>query len=212
MMEGNENKKFNAPLAYAILGVTVLVIAVAGSAYAFFQAQATATNEISGETLDVSLGVTLRKVSAATGNLVPIYDGTVSGHDSQLGQAASHDPSCEDKQGYTVCQIYEIIATNSGSDATSVTIEVNLTGSTNIKWANMTNQTTPGTVHAKTDTTVEADVSLAASGSAGNSATRYIMVYLMNTGTNQTTADGNKTFGGTVSVRAATGQNVEAKF
>ena len=36
-----EKKKVNRPLVYAILGVTLLVLAVSGSAYAFFTAQAT---------------------------------------------------------------------------------------------------------------------------------------------------------------------------
>lgn len=206
----NGKKKFSGPLVYAILGVSLLIVAVAGSAYAYFAASATATTQIAGETLDVKLGITLEKVSTqATGALVPIYDGSVSGKTSQLADAATATRPCVDTQGYTVCQIYKITTTNTGGDSTSVNITVNLTGSTNLKWANMTSATVPSTTHAKTETAVASNVSLAATNGTN---TQYIMVYINNTGSDQTTDDGAKTFGGTVTAAASSGSQVEAKF
>lgn len=209
-MNTNEvNKKsYNAPLIYAICGVLLLVIAVAGSAYAYFTASANANNSISGSTLDVSLGVTATRVSKGTGKLIPIYDGSVSGHASQLSTAATSTNDCVDKNGNTVCQIYEIAITNTGTDATTVDTTLALTGSTNLKWANMTNRTTVGTTHVKTDTSVATGISLSGSGTVK----QYIMVYINNTGANQTTDDGNKTFTGSVTVTASTGAQVEATF
>ena len=72
----NDKKKISGPLLYAIIGVTVLVVAVAGSAYAFFAASATDTGTIKGDTLDIKLGLKVEKVSTGTGNLIPIHDGS----------------------------------------------------------------------------------------------------------------------------------------
>lgn len=207
-MEEN-NKKEKGALLFAIVGVAVLIVAVAGSTFAYFSASATATGTpIAGETLDVALGVTATRVSKGTGKLIPIYDGSVSGHDSQLSTAASSTYDCVDKNGYTVCQIYEITITNTGGDATTVNTSVSLTGTTNLKWANMTNRTTVGTTHTLSDTSVATNATLAANGTVK----QYIMVYVNNTGGNQTSADGGKDFSGTVTVEASTGAYVQASF
>ena len=71
---------------FAVVGVALLVIAVAGSAYAYFVASATSDGGVSGTTLNVKLDKpTVTLVSAkATGGLIPIYDGTVTGHDKSI--------------------------------------------------------------------------------------------------------------------------------
>ena len=202
----NGKKKFSGPLVYAILGVTILIVAVAGSAYAYFAASANVTGNISGETLDVKLSAVVTKVSGANGNLIPIHDG--SNGTSQLSQAATANPSCQDTQGYTVCQIYSIVISNNGTDDTTVNTDVALTGSANLKWANMSNSTTVGAVHAKTDTSVATNTVV----SGGGSTTLYIMVYINNTGGDQTSADAGKTVNGTFTITASTGDQIEAKF
>ena len=92
MIENNNNNKgVSKQLAFAISGVALLIIAVAGSAYAYFTASATSDGGISGTTLNVKLDkpiVTLFSTKA-TGGLIPIYDGTVNGHTSQLSAAAT---------------------------------------------------------------------------------------------------------------------------
>ena len=212
-----EKKKVNRPLVYATLGVTLLVLAVSGSAYAFFAASATNANAISGKTLDVKLSITsLTKVSAGTGDLIPIYDGTVSGHETQLSNAVTSakvtgKTDCIDNNGYTVCQVYELKIGNAGSNDTKINTEITVNGGTNVKWAKMTDRNTPaaGTANVNLSTgTLASDVTLSKNGTV----TQYFIVYLKNTGGDQTAADSGKDISGTVTVRASTGANIEAKF
>lgn len=106
----NNNKGVSKQLMFAVAGVALLVIAVAGSAYAYFVASATSDGGVSGTTLNVKLDKpTVTLVSTkATGGLIPIYDGTVTGHTSQLSAAATATNQCVDKNGYTVCKVYKI--------------------------------------------------------------------------------------------------------
>ena len=52
----------------------------------------------------------------------------------------------------------------------------------------------------------------AKSGSTNGSVTQYFVVYLKNTGADQTSADSGKSFTGTVTVTASTGAQIEATF
>lgn len=212
MIENNNNNKgVSKQLAFAISGVALLIIAVAGSAYAYFTASATSDGGISGTTLNVKLDkpiVTLVSTKA-TGGLIPIYDGTVNGHTSQLSDAATATNQCVDKNGYTVCKVYKISVTNSGTTATTVNTTLNLNngGATNLKWARMTSVTAVDTT-LPTNSTVSTGKELG----AGATLEQYIMVYLKNTGADQTSTDAGRTISGTVTVTASTGANVQAEF
>lgn len=216
-MEEN-NKSISKQLMFAIAGVALLVVAVAGSAYAYFTASATSDQKISGSTLNVQLQKpTIEKVSK-TGTqgegLIPIYDGSVSGHASQLDAAASATNQCVDNNNYTVCQVYKITITNAGTNATTVntTITLNNGGATGIKWARMTSATKVDTT-LPTDNTISTGKSLPAkSGNTNGSLVQYIMVYLNNTGANQTSPDAGKSISGTITVTASTGSQIEAQF
>lgn len=201
--------KYNLNLMYAILGVSALIISVAGSTYAYFSASVSANNKVTGGTLDVSLDLKVDKVSRGDGKLIPIYDGTVTEHPSQLSTAATAENNCVDKNGYTVCHIYKITITNNGNADIDVDTTIALTGNTNIKWANMTDSTTVTTIHENTESSLATDTHLTESG--GN-AELYFMVYLKNTGANQTTTDSNKTFNGNITVTASTGDKIQAEF
>lgn len=211
MIENNNNKGVSKQLAFAISGVALLIIAVAGSAYAYFTASATSDGGISGTTLNVKLDkpiVTLVSTKA-TGGLIPIYDGTVNGHTSQLSAAATATNQCVDKNGYTVCKVYKISVKNSGTTATTVNTTLNLNngGATNLKWARMTSSTVVDTT-LPTNSTVSTGKELG----AGATLEQYIMVYLKNTGADQTSTDAGRTISGTVTVTASTGANVQATF
>ena len=211
MIENNNNKGVSKQLAFAISGVALLIIAVAGSAYAYFTASATSDGGISGTTLNVKLDkpiVTLFSTKA-TGGLIPIYDGTVNGHTSQLSAAATATNQCVDKNGYTVCKVYKISVKNSGTTATTfnTTLNLNNGGVANIKWARMTSSTVVDTT-LPTNSTVSTGKELG----AGATLEQYIMVYLKNTGADQTSTDAGRTISGTVTVTASTGANVQAEF
>lgn len=226
-MEENKGNMQKAPLAYAILGVTVLVLAIAGSTFAYFTASANADTPIEGEALSIKLGVTMSKVSKVGENgegLIPIYDGSVTEDEdgasvtSQLQAAASATNQCVDTKKYTVCQVYEISLTNTGEDSTTVdvTLNINKKSLSNLKWANMTDATTVSTgsnaihdITSNVDAVVIEDVALTKDNTEDNPVKKYIMVYVNNTGTAQTdTGD----FTGVVTVTASTGDKVQATF
>ena len=205
-----EKKKVNRPLVYAILGGALLVVAVSGSAYAFFTAQAT-SYQFSGNTIDVQIKkpvVTLEVGDKAKG-LIPIHDGSVTGHTNQLTTAVSGTNKCVDKNGYMVCHVYKVTLSNEGSTATTVdtSITLNTGGAANVTWAKMTNQTTFGSLKG-TDNSLAKGTALSASGTAD----LYFVVYLKNTGSDQTGTDAGKTYTGTVTVTASTGSTLEAQF
>lgn len=215
--ENNQEKRMNKPLIYAVAGVALLVIAVSGSAYAYFTASASSPSDaISGKTLDIQMSVaSVEMVSNGKGDLIPIYDGTISGHASQLSTATNSTNDCVDKNGYTVCQIYKVTINNNGTNSTNINTTITLNGTNDVKWARMIARNTFDTTlpTSQTANLNTSDVVLPAkSGTTAGTTTQYFVVYLMNTGDNQTTADGGKTITGTVTVTASTGSRIEATF
>lgn len=212
MIENNNNNKgVSKQLTFAISGVALLIIAIAGSAYAYFTASAT-SDAFTGSTLDVKLDkpvVTAVTADGAKGaGLIPIYDGTVTGHDSQLSTAVSNTNKCVDKNGYTVCKVYSVSIHNSGSTATTINFSVSLTSTgTNVTWAKMNSATEFGSLKGS-DNVLASNVGLA----GGATVTKHFVVYLKNTGDNQTSTDAGKTISGTVTVTASTGANIQATF
>lgn len=207
-----KNKAINKPLVFAIIGVTLLVIAVSGSAYAFFTASAT-SDQFTGNTLNVKIGkptVTLKSATGTKGDgLIPIHDGTASGHTTnQLTTAVNSTNNCVDKNNYTVCKIYEISITNSGTSATTVDTSITLTSTgANVTWAKMSAVNTFGSLKGSDDYLAQG-TTLGASGTIK----QYFVVYLKNTGADQTTADAGRDITGTVTVTASTGAQIEATF
>lgn len=213
----NENNKKG--YLFAIIGVCTLVIAIAGSTYAYFVASST-SGSVSGKTLGVGLkippqtgdtnspGISLVSATGTKGNgLIPIYDGTVTGHTSQMSTAVSAAKNCVDSNNYTVCHIYKVKIMNTGSDTISVdtTVSLNKGGSANLKWASMTNANTFGSIEPAK---LASGVTIAANGTSE----QYLVVYLNNTGADQTTADSGKNYSFTVTATASTGQQVQATF
>ena len=216
MIEDNEGN-INKPLIYAIAGVALLIIAVSGSAYAYFSAVATSSGDaIKGSTFSISMNVKVDKVSAdgeKGSSLIPIYDGTVTNHETnQLEQALTQDSNCIDKNNYTVCQVYKVTITNAGTNATTVNTSVSLTQkTTNTKWAIMSGRYTFGSI--PTDSFLSKDLALP--GKTGNTDgeadIKYFVVYLMNTGAEQSD-EMNQEIKGIVTVTASTGEKIEATF
>lgn len=108
-----------------------------------------------------------------------------------------------------VCHVYKVTLSNEGSTATTVdtSITLNTGGAANVTWAKMTNQTTFGSLKG-TDNSLAKGTALSANGTAD----LYFVVYLKNTGSDQTGTDAGKTYKGTVTVVASTGSTLEAQF
>lgn len=207
-MNENNRKAQKAPLIYAIVGVMTLIVAVAGSTYAYFSASATAQNKITGTAATVGLELTLEdQTTNATGNLIPIDESNLSNGAVGYGSKGK----CIDKNDNTVCKIYKITATNTSNAVAILSGTVNITADsgskfTNLKWNKMTNVTTPGTSYAISTTALTTE-----SFTAGESKEYYIMVYINDLSTDQSDQD-TGSFTGTVSFASASGSEVKADF
>lgn len=217
MEENREQKKMSGPLIYAVVGVAVLIVAVAGSAYAYYAASATAN--VSGTAAGAGLSLTVNKVSTgASGNLIPIdADPTTltkaakGWTGSAIGTSWNASYACKDKNGYSVCQIYEVKLTNNSSVAMNFNIGVTALSGTN----------TPNIDVVKMDSNISVTSATSIKGSAsgiannvavsanGTSSTYYIMVFIKNLTTSQTD---NGAFSGTVTAVSTTGSQVKANF
>lgn len=217
MEENREQKKMNGPLIYAIVGVAILIVAVAGSAYAYYAA--TATANISGTAAGAGLSLTVNKVSTgASGNLIPIDADTTTLTNaakgwtgSAIGTSWNASYACKDKNGYSVCQIYEVKLTNNSSVAMNFNIGVTALSGTN----------TPNIDVVKMDSNISVTSATSIKGNAsgiannvavsanGTSSTYYIMVFIKNLNSAQTD---NGAFSGTVTAISTTGDQVKANF
>ena len=204
-----KRKNENAALIYAIVGVTVLIVAIVGSTFAFFSASETAANKIVGTAASVGLELTLSdETTNATGNLIPIDETDLS--KGAVGYESNG--KCIDKNGNTVCKIYKVTVKNTSTATALLSGSVNITpdsGSTfkNLKWNKMTNITTPGTGYPITTTALTTKESF----TAGQTKDYYIMVYINNIDSNQSSED-KGSFTGTVTFNSASGSEVKANF
>ena len=217
MEENREQKKMNGPLIYAIVGVAVLIVAVAGSAYAYYAASATAN--LSGTAAGAGLSLTVNKVSTgASGNLIPIDADTTTLTNaakgwtgSAIGTSWNASYACKDKNGYSVCQIYEVKLTNNSSVAMNFNIGVTDLSGTNtpnidvVKMASNISVTSATSIKGNA-TGIANNVAVSANGT---SSTYYIMVFIKNLATAQTD---NGAFSGTVTAISTTGDQVKANF
>lgn len=218
-MEVNNLKSSRAPLMYAIFGVAILIVSVAGSAYAYYAAMAEDTTAIQGSAAGAGVTLEVTKVSTgATGNLIPIdmTTDTLSKaakgwNGTGVGTTWNAANACKDKNGYTVCQIYSVVVKNSSSNAVNYNIGVtSLTGSTvpNIEVVNMaSNISVASATSIKGSTTgIASNVTVPANGS---SSTYYIMVLIKNLTTAQ---DDKGAFNGVVTATSSYGNKLEATF
>lgn len=217
MEENREQKKMNGSLIYAIVGVAVLIVSVAGSAYAYYAA--TATANLSGTAAGAGLSLTVNKVSTgANGNLIPIdADPTTltkaakGWTGSALGTSWNASYACKDKNGYSVCQIYEVKLTNNSSVAMNFNIGVTALSGTSTQNIDVVKMDSNISVTSATSIKGNAsgianNVSVSANGT---SSTYYIMVFIKNLNSAQTD---NGAFSGTVTAVSTTGAQVKANF
>ena len=217
MEENREQKKMSGPLIYAVVGVAVLIVAVAGSAYAYYAA--TATANLSGTAAGAGLSLTVNKVSTgASGNLIPIDADTTTLTNaakgwtgSAIGTSWNASYACKDKNGYSVCQIYEVKLTNNSSVAMNFNIGVTALSGTNtpnidvVKMASNISVTSATSIKGS-DSGIANNVAVSANGT---SSTYYIMVFIKNLTSAQTD---NGAFSGTVTAISTTGNQVKANF
>lgn len=226
--EGQKNNTNKSGLIYAIVGVAVLIVAVAGSAYAYYSATAADKDTVKGTAGGGAAPILVVAKDSATGPrgemLIPI-DAT------SLDTAAKATSKCVDKNGYTVCQIYKVTITHQTNVKTSYDISLSIpkvSTMPSICAAKMSNENTVTTISNtdKNPVLIGTDVDKNASGvitprnisgsicspkdmTNKSTVTCYFMVYIKNDTRAQTDSGA---FTGTVTAVGSNGAEVKAQF
>ena len=208
-MENNNGKG----IFYGVIGVATLVVAIIGATFAYFSATATNDTVIQGNAAQIGLNLEVTKVSTdAAAGLIPMNDEDVA--KGLEGDAATDSKMCVDKNGNTVCQVYKITVTNNGTATAVVNGTLNITGTTfaNLKWQLLTGTessslSTTTTYNPIATTTLDTGASLTASGSK----TYFVMIWISNLESDQTSTD-TGSFTGSVTFNSADGAGVSATF
>lgn len=219
MFEKDEfgQKKINKSLVYAILGVAVLIVAVSGSAYAYYAATAS-NNSVTGTAGGgAAPTLTVTKENTSTGNLIPI-DMTAamltnaakgSGNTGTTFDAAK---ACKDKNGYLVCQIYSVTVKNNSANTMSFNIGITALSGTNtpnidaVKMASNVSVTDITSIKSGKPAGIASAISV---GAGATSTKYYFMVFIKNLSTAQTD---HGSFTGTITATSTTGAQVKAQF
>lgn len=210
------NKYSKGSIIYATIGVCILVISILGSAYAYYVASSTSGN-MSSKTASVKLDLDIENIStSATDSIMPI-DGSVSnlnqavkGWDTTTNNYSTvWNPlySCTDENGYTVCNVYEITISNTGTESVNVSGKLkSLYGDNtpNISCNVMSNNVTVTSNSCLIDNSFTSGTNIA----GGGNAKFYMVIYVNETGSVQ---NDYGPFSGVVSFSTANG-NIEARF
>lgn len=204
-----ENKGRNLKnIAYAVVGVMTLMVAIIGATFAYFTATASNTAALTGNMATISFDIKVSKVSnvdVVKGGLIPMTNSMVQ----KAVSNASTKGICVDDNGNAVCQIYKITVINSSTASMFVDGYVTLTGGsgtptdyptspTTMRWAQAFCTESSGTLStcstAGTTTTraTEASTSFTWTALGSNGSSQHDTGEILDsfTGTNGVTATG----------------------
>lgn len=213
MEELDKNERKGQGTFYMIIAMLTLVVAIVGATFAYFSLQASDENTIKGNAAQAGLSLEVRKVSVdASGDLVPLDETLLE--KAIAGDSATGSQMCVDKNGNTVCQVYEVKVTNEGSAATAVNGSLTLSAETitNLKWQIMTDQSTPVTDKGQFKTTDDTELAKNDTVEANpGTKTYYIMIWIDEIESPQNDSD-TGAFTGVVSFTSADGSGVTGTF
>lgn len=213
MEELDKNERKGQGTFYMIIAMLTLVVAIVGATFAYFSLQASDENTIKGNAAQAGLSLEVRKVSVdASGDLVPLDETLLE--KAIKGDSATGSQMCVDKNGNTVCQVYEVKVTNEGSAATAVNGSLTLSAETitNLKWQIMTDQSTPVTDKGQFKTTDDTELAKNDTVEANpGTKTYYIMIWIDEIESPQNDSD-TGAFTGVVSFTSADGSGVTGTF
>ena len=213
MEELDKNERKGQGTFYMIIAMLTLVVAIVGATFAYFSLQASDENTIKGNAAQAGLSLEVRKVSVdASGDLVPLDETLLE--KAIKGDSATGSQMCVDKNGNTVCQVYEIKVTNEGTAATAVNGSLTLSAETitNLKWQIMTDQSTPVTDTGQFKTADDTEIAKNDTVEANpGTKTYYIMIWIDEIESPQNDSD-TGAFTGVVSFTSADGSGVTGTF
>ncbi len=195
-----------------ISGIVVLLLAIAGSAYAYYSASA--TGEIVGSAAGAGLELTIEKLSTSANDaLIPLDNtadmlSTAAKGYGNNGSTFDASKSCIDKNGYSVCQVYKITISNISTVPVVLNGGVSLTGTNtpNIECSKMDSST------SVTDNTSCIGGKTLANNytlNAGSSNDYYVIVYIKNLDEEQ---EDIGDFNGVIIFTSTQGSKIYAKF
>jgi len=201
-----EERRGQSPF-YAIMAILTLVVAAVGATFAYFSLTASSAN-VTGNIARVGLSMDVELKTETQTDLIPLraeFLKTAVTEDAEKNRGV-----CQDEDGRTVCQIYQITVSNMGNTEVTVNGSLNFAKSetslpndkiTNLRWVLMDSLTSITTEEIPTDHTfgnvafasagVEADTELATNVQIGatedpevakESVTYYLLVWLDDTG------------------------------
>ena len=213
MEELEKNERKGQGTFYMIIAMLTLIVAIVGATFAYFSLQASDENTVKGNAAKVGLSLEVRKVSVdASGDLIPLDETLLE--KAIAGDTATENQMCVDKNGNTVCQVYELKVTNEGTAATAVNGSLTLSAETitNLKWQIMTDQSTPVTDSGQFKTTDDTEIAKNDTIEANpGSKTYYIMIWIDEIESEQNDSD-TGAFTGVVSFTSADGSGVTGTF
>lgn len=213
MEELEKNERKGQGTFYMIIAMLTLIVAIVGATFAYFSLQASDENTVKGNAAKVGLSLEVRKVSVdASGDLIPLDETLLE--KAIAGDSATENQMCVDKNGNTVCQVYEVKVTNEGTAATAVNGSLTLSAETitNLKWQIMTDQSTPVTDSGQFKTTDDTEIAKNDTIEANpGSKTYYIMIWIDEIESDQNDSD-TGAFTGVVSFTSADGSGVTGTF
>ncbi len=150
----NEQKNNGRGIFYGVIGVATLVVAIIGATFAYFTATASNANTITGNMATINFGLSVTKVThvdETKGGMIPMSNNMVEAAVLDTATSGNAAQTCVDDNGNAVCQIYKIVATNTGTaslfldgyvslvngsgTATDYTAWTNNTAGTTMRWA-----------------------------------------------------------------------------
>ena len=213
MEELEKNERKGQGTFYMIIAMLTLIVAIVGATFAYFSLQASDENTVKGNAAKVGLSLEVRKVSVdASGDLIPLDETLLE--KAIAGDSATENQMCVDKNGNTVCQVYEVKVTNEGTAATAVngTLTLSAETITNLKWQIMTDQDTPVTDSGQFKTADNTEIATNDTIEANpGSKTYYIMIWIDEIESEQNDSD-TGAFTGVVSFTSADGSGVTGTF
>lgn len=216
-------------ITFLVVAIMIIVITATSSTYAFLALTANNASAVSGTIASANLSMTVTRkyptsanYTASSGVMVPQLS-VNSSNTNVLNQAiaGSSSKNCIDGNNNIVCQVYDIVITNSSTAAVSINTTFGLTADTmtNLKWYLLAegDGTTPTTTYTYptnlSGTTkygnLKSVTSLDTNQTIQPSSSYYyvVVVWIEETGSNQTSQDSGS-FTGLVTATSSDGIGV----
>lgn len=212
-MENNNGRG----IFYGVIGVATLVVAIIGATFAFFAASASGTNNaVAANSVTLAGTLKLAEVPDARTNMIPTTEDIMKESYVQTGAKGEAKGKCNGVSKtdgttiYDLCSSYQFTLTN---DATvAQTVYVTLTTVTNT-FANLKYCIFDGAGSTETETVACANVPTGVAEQfnvtipAGQNHIYTVVLYINETGADQTDTDSGKSYAGTISASTGSGEN-----